>query len=594
MAVGDHDNDPPSDTPEAATVVSLKSARSRARLSKRSPSETGSSHTASTTGSRTAQTSGTPISATQRADLLVGVLLGDELTRAHGFAGGIAMISGGVLAVLPFLDGHPLAKLACGVALLWICLASIWAFRRTYPDAVYDRTTQRLHGVTITTGVIAVAYYCGLFSPVTLVVTLGVYFLGQSSDPFQALGLPIYVSVFWVVLAVLITLGLVPDVGLFDAVDASVSSHVFAIIAVATVLAITVAMARVSRTSMRDAIERSNEAMLTAQKREALLIEAQQQLERALHNAVGKPGLHTGKIAGSYRLGSVIGVGAMGEVYEATHERDGTPAAVKFMQANVQQHEDLVQRFLREAMICQRLDHPNIVRVLESGTLTDGTSYMAMELLRGTDLASHLRKDGPMPLSDMVTLARELAAALTHAHEAGIVHRDLKPVNVFLDEDPQTKTRRWKVLDFGISKLIDSSGTLTNVGIVGTPGYMSPEQAQGHAVDPRSDVFSMCVVLYRALTGRPAFSGNDTPQIMFEVVYKSPLRPSSVVDSLPFEVDAVFALGLAKNPDERWASAADVIAALELAVQGKSRSEWKARARKLLKTQPWGQTVRTG
>jgi serine/threonine-protein kinase len=205
-----------------------------------------------------------------------------------------------------------------------------------------------------------------------------------------------------------------------------------------------------------------------------------------------------------------------------------------------------------------------------------------------------LRKDGAMALVEVVTLARELAAALAHAHAAGVVHRDIKPVNVFLNEDPETHARSWKILDFGISKLVDSTGTLTNVGIVGTPGYMSPEQAQGHAVDPRSDVFSMCVVLYRALTGRPAFSGSDTPQIMFEVVYKSPLRPSAAIPGLPFEVDTVFALGLAKNPDDRWASAAEVADALELASEAKSRSEWKSRARKVLKMQPWGQAVRPG
>ncbi len=594
MAGADHDDmkDPPSGTPDGVTVVSMKSSRARARSKRPTSSDSSNPRAITSSGSHSVHTSGTPLSASQRADVLTDVLLGDERNRAHGFALAIGWIAFSVACALPFLDGHPIAKTWCGGALIAIVLSSIWAYERTRPGMLYNRRAHRLYGTLITTAVVAVEYYCGVFSPVALIVTLGVYFLGQSADHFQSLGLTVYVCASYVVLALLITFHVVPDVGLFDASGATLTSHLFGVVAVTAVLAITVRMARVSRASMREAIERSNDAILASQQREALLLEAQQHLERALHVAVGKPGVHTGKLAGSYRLGIVIGVGAMGEIYEAVRETDGVHAAIKLMQANAAERDDLVKRFLREAEICQRLNNPHIVRVFDSGTMEDGASYMAMELLRGTDLAAHLRKHGAMPLHDVVGLAHDLGVALTHAHEAGVVHRDLKPVNVFLAEDEDNQSRRWKILDFGISKLTDSSGTLTNVGIVGTPGYMSPEQAQGHAVDTRSDVFSMCVVLYRALTGRPAFTGNDTPQIMFEVVYKSPMRPTLALESLPPELDIVFAIGLAKKPEDRWATAQELAEALDGASRGKVRDEWRSRARKILKAQPWGEPVK--
>src|SRR5439155_13924929 len=139
------------------------------------------------------------------------------------------------------------------------------------------------------------------------------------------------------------------------------------------------------------------------------------------------------------------------------------------------------------------------------------------------------------PLAELVELVRQIAAGLSAAHRAGVVHRDLKPANLFLVEKPGDDT--WKILDFGVAKLRGSTGTLTQRAIIGTPGYMSPEQAQGREVDPRSDVFSLGAVLYRALTGRPAFSGPDLPQILFDIVYRCPTRPSEIVASLPRDVD---------------------------------------------------------
>jgi serine/threonine protein kinase len=385
----------------------------------------------------------------------------------------------------------------------------------------------------------------------------------------------------------------VRDVGLLDASQAPISSHIFFVVAVTIVLALTARMAAVSRASMRAALLRSHEAMQVARKGEALLAEAQQQLERALGVAIGKPSHYSGQVAGAYRLELVVGIGAMGEVYSAEHLETGKLAAVKLLRPSSLSRPDLVERFLREGAICTALKSPHLVEVYDVGTLADGAPYLTMELLEGSDLAARLRKDGSLPLAEVLELAEALAQGLTQVHAAGVVHRDLKPVNVF-QTGTSDQRRVWKILDFGVSKQRTSTGTLTDVGVVGTPGYMSPEQARGLPVDHRSDIFAMGLVLYRSLTGRPAFSGNDTPQIMFEVVYKMPERPSATVKNLPSEVDLVFAIALAKDPRERWASVRELADALALAAQKEITPELRRRAHGVLRTLPWSQPVSVG
>src|SRR5262249_43325939 len=151
---------------------------------------------------------------------------------------------------------------------------------------------------------------------------------------------------------------------------------------------------------------------------------------------------------------------------------------------------------------------------------------------------------------------------------------------------------KWKILDFGIAKLRGSTGTLTQRALVGTPGYMSPEQAEGGQVDARSDVFSFGSVLYRALTGRPAFSGPDTPKVLFDVVYRSPARPSSVAPSLPVDLDAVLAIALAKDRDDRFASAIELASAIEAGARGALSPDRRARAEAVLTALPWGKARR--
>jgi serine/threonine-protein kinase len=226
-----------------------------------------------------------------------------------------------------------------------------------------------------------------------------------------------------------------------------------------------------------------------------------------------------------------------------------------------------------------------VVRCLEIGDASAQYPYLAMERLVGADLASELRATRRLELRRVVTLVREVADGLDAARAAGIVHRDLKPHNLFHHEPPG-EAPLWKVLDFGVSKLEAHGGTLTKDHVVGTPMYMAPEQAQGKEVDHRADVYSLAAVAYRALTGRPPFSGKDTPAILYQVVYSAPLAPESMV-KLPADVGRVLALGLAKAPVDRFATAVDLATALAAAARGELSDELRGRADALLAVQPW-------
>lgn len=519
------------------------------------------------------------------------VLETEEATRAHGFSAAMTVVSLGVMPSLHWVGGDPLRAQLCRFALLAIGLFSAYVWHATRPDAAkrYQRGLLRVHAWVMVSGVVAVELYAGVFSPMPVVLTLGIYYLAQSVDRLYAWLMPAVAIASYTVLSTLTLLGVLADASLFPAHDTSVAARVFAIIAASAILMFSAWLARLSRTALHQAINASNEALLIAQQKSAQLAEANHQLDRALRAAVGKPGRYTGMLAGEHKLGLVIGVGAIGEVYEAEHAVTHQPVAVKLLQGDALDRADLVERFLREAEIARSIDSPYIARVLAVGRMADGAPYLTMDLLRGRDLASRLRQEGQLAIPELVRLATHIGAALEHAHRVGVVHRDLKPLNVY--EAQHEGTTVFKVLDFGVSKLETSSGTLTQEGVVGTPGYMSPEQARGGSVDRRSDVFSMGVLLYRAATGQPAFSGSNTPQIMFDIVYKSPSRPSSIVRELPRDVDLVLALALAKDPEQRFQTAAELATAFGEACNGALPAALKSRAVACVREQPWGKAI---
>jgi serine/threonine-protein kinase len=428
----------------------------------------------------------------------------------------------------------------------------------------------------------------GVFSPAPMVGTAGIYFFSLGSSRRVALATYIAGSLFHLVPALAIAFGLLHDPGLFRPAGLTSRDLLLAEMMVQAVYLLTFLLARGSRRATRAAVDRLHQALAQVQKREALLAEAHLDLDRALRG--GLAGRYTDRKLGPYALGDVIGRGAMSEVYRATHESG--QAAVKVLQRDLVADPAQVRRFLREAEIVSAFESPHVVRVLSFGNFGhdhrdgDEPPYIAMELLDGHDLAWHLRRERTLGPERLLELIDQVAQALTEAATRGVVHRDLKPQNLFC-VTRSDGARAWKVLDFGVSKLANARGTLTQGAIVGTPGYMAPEQAHGGEVTARSDVFALAVIAYRVLTGRPAFAGKEMPRILFEVCYAQPMRPGRLAD-LPEDVERVLALGLAKKPNERIESARAFADALRAAFAERLEPASRERADRLLVELPWG------
>ena len=213
-----------------------------------------------------------------------------------------------------------------------------------------------------------------------------------------------------------------------------------------------------------------------------------------------------------------------------------------------------------------RLDSPHVVKVFALSPPDAPVPYIAMERLHGEDLATRLRNEPRMPSDELVVMLDQVARGLEVARVANVVHRDLKPHNLFLHEG-----RIWKILDFGVSKLLDGEGTLTGDGIVGTPQYMAPEQASGQPVTHLADVYALGAIAYRCLTGRSPFKGKDLAELVYQVVHTPPTRPS-LLGRVPSAVEDVLAIAMAKDPRRRFPSALAFAQAFVAARRGRENS----------------------
>jgi len=276
-----------------------------------------------------------------------------------------------------------------------------------------------------------------------------------------------------------------------------------------------------------------------------------------------------GEQFGNYRAISLLGEGGMGAVYLAEHPAIGRRVAVKVLHRNYVRDENLLGRFLNEARAANAIRHPNIIEILDSGTIADGTPFLVMELLEGESLGARLRRVGPLPIAQAVEFAYQTASALGAAHKKGIVHRDLKPDNLYIVPDPHEPEReRIKVLDFGIAKLQqgntgDSVKTRTGT-LMGTPIYMSPEQCRGtKAIDHRSDIYSLGVILFEMLTGQPPFVSEGFGELVNMHLNVAAPAPSTRNPNVPAALDALVLKMLEKNPDQRFADMGELQAALK-------------------------------
>lgn len=270
-------------------------------------------------------------------------------------------------------------------------------------------------------------------------------------------------------------------------------------------------------------------------------------------------------VAGRYRILECIGRGGMGVVYKVEHTEIGKLLALKLLAGELCREREVVRRFKREALLASRLSHPNSVQVFDFG-VSDGLTFIVMELVTGQDLARIIRSGGPMPFDRMCRIVLQVCSSLAEAHGMGIVHRDLKPENILVSRTKEGADLA-KVLDFGLAKLRESPelNEVTGHGtIVGTPFYMAPEQIMGKPIDGRADIYALGAVMYKALTGETLFDGSS-PMAVFTQHLNSPpipMRERNPRISIPDSVDDVVMRALAKSPLDRFQRIEDLRAAL--------------------------------
>jgi serine/threonine-protein kinase len=273
-------------------------------------------------------------------------------------------------------------------------------------------------------------------------------------------------------------------------------------------------------------------------------------------------------VADRFRLERPLGQGGMGAVWLAQHIGLDVPCAVKFIHAESAASPEIRARFEREAKSAAQLRSPNVVQVLDHG-IWEGAPYIAMELLEGEDLAARLRQRGRLDARETASIASQVARALARAHAAGLVHRDLKPANIFLVRDDDREIA--KVLDFGVAKsasmgMAESDAKTKTGALLGTPYYMSPEQAQGtKVVDHRSDLWALAVVVYQCITGRLPFRSEALGDLLMKIIVE-PVPVPSHVAPVPPGFDAWWARCAARDPAQRFQSAKELADALNLAL----------------------------
>jgi serine/threonine-protein kinase len=263
----------------------------------------------------------------------------------------------------------------------------------------------------------------------------------------------------------------------------------------------------------------------------------------------------------------LIGEGGMGRVYEARHTRlPNKRFAIKVLHSDLAMNADLQLRFQREAETAASIEHPSVVGTYDIGRTPQGWQYMVCEHLRGLDLHTHIAQVGPLPFSTVVHIGKRLCEAVEAAHEKGVIHRDLKPHNVFLVGDFAAgvpERPNLKVLDFGLSRFVDRDSQLTKTGVImGTPGYMSPEQAHGRPTDQRTDVYGVGAILYALATGRAPFV-EETPQMtVLAVMSREPERPRALEPSISETLEVVIQRAMSKEADQRYPSMRELFSAL--------------------------------
>lgn len=269
-------------------------------------------------------------------------------------------------------------------------------------------------------------------------------------------------------------------------------------------------------------------------------------------------------LEGAYRIEGLLGKGGMGAVYTATHIRLSKRVAVKVMARELADNPEALLRFHREAVVTSGLGHPHIVQVFDFSSMPTGEPFLVMEFLEGEDLDQRLRRDRRLSPTSTLRIIKQVASALAATHAKKIVHRDLKPANIYLLAAAE-EADFVKVLDFGISKVRAATTKLTRAeSVMGTPDYMSPEQALGaiDEIDERTDQWALACITWECLSGRAPFIGENVPSLLFQVVHEQPPPLAPKVPGLSPEVEEVLLRALSKKKADRFPSVSAFAAAI--------------------------------
>lgn len=514
---------------------------------------------------------------------MAAVFHAEEVSRSRVFYLAIAVIVAVTGAFTPMLAGELWLRLVNGIACAGVVAVALVALVVLRKPSRYSRVVAAAIGCVGVAIGITIIYYIGVFSAGSMLLALAVYFYGTSHSTLVARSVYATIAGLYLIVSVGVASRIIPDLSLFHTRGIDPFTPWFQVIMSQVNFALIFYLARSTRRAGERAVERVRDANLQIQKRDALLAEARGELARV---EGGGQGRYTGETIGRYRLGDLLGRGAMGDVYSALTE-DNVPVALKMLHPGMLEEEENVQRFAREAQAASAVDTAHVPAVYEVGETTTGVPFLAMELLEGHDLGWHLRRSGRLAPVEVASMCEQVANALAAVRDAGIVHRDLKPGNLFLTD---TIPRTWKVLDFGLSKIVEHTSSLTGEMCVGTPSYMAPEQIVGPEVDHQADLYALACIAYRAITGMPPLSGADVANVLYDVLHKQPPSPSDFV-SLPVDVEVVLAIGMAKRREDRFATVEEFAAAMRAAVEGRLDPRTQQRGWALVKRFPWGATI---
>lgn len=499
----------------------------------------------------------------------------DEILRTRTFAWIVmSLVTVGIAAtfVVPGgeVGGRILMCIACGATFL----SMLFLQYQTRDPLRFRQARTALIWFVPATAVNAAVYYFGLFSAASMMLVLGLYFVGLGRAGRMAIAAYVLCAVLQAAIAVdVIATG--RDPGVIHP-PLSMTQQIMIAVLQQFIMGVTVVIARTSRSTALVAVGELEQAVRLAAHRQALLVEAREELERALRSARGR---FTEQAIGPYRLGDVLGRGAMGEVYAAVDTRSDAQVAIKLLSQASLSKPNHVLRFFRELRTAAKVESPHVVRVIDVGE--QPVPYLVMERLEGHTLGEILRERRVLPPAEVVELIAQIAAGVTAAAAAGIVHRDLKPQNVFRDRGV------WKVLDFGVARALEHGETLTEGQVVGTPSYMAPEQATGREIDHRTDLYAVAAIAYRALTGYAPFASTDVAETLYRVVHTRPIRPSLLAPELPADVDLVLAIGMAAQPAARFSTGAELADALRAAIEGRLDPTLRGRAAAILHVAGW-------